>query len=219
MENLSIPKLLSGELIKKNKMTDKQRAVLDAAISLFAEKGYVATSTSEIAKKAGVSEGLIFKHFGNKEKLLHSIVLPILMNDLMPTQVELLQEEVLDIEHPTFEQFLEALIRNRFRLIKENIEILKIMMTELMYRTEFKEAFHVLLQTKLKPVIEENQMLKKMKSEKIIVDWDNVEIIKIIATHILGYAFQRFILFPGVERDDEMELMKVKEVLLKLLLL
>lgn len=219
MENLSIFELLGGEIIEKDQMTEKQRAVFEAAVSLFAEKGYVATSTSEIAKKAGVSEGLIFKHFGNKEKLLKSIALPVFIKDLMPSQVELLQEEVFDIEHPTFEQFLEALIRNRFRLIKDNIEILKIILAELIYRDDFKRAFQILLQTKLAPIIEDNHILKKMKEDKIIVDWDNLEIIKMVATHILGYAFQRFILFPEVERDDEVELMRVKDTLLKLLLL
>ena len=50
-------------------MTQKKENILKAALRLFAEQGYYATSTSKIAKEAGVSEGLIFRHFGNKEKL------------------------------------------------------------------------------------------------------------------------------------------------------
>lgn len=56
-------------------MTEKQENILKAAIHLFSEKGYTATSTSAIAKCAGVSEGLIFKHFMNKEGLLNAILL------------------------------------------------------------------------------------------------------------------------------------------------
>lgn len=41
---------------------------------MFAEHGYNATSTSQVAKGAGVSEGLIFRHFGNKEGLLQAII-------------------------------------------------------------------------------------------------------------------------------------------------
>ncbi|MEO1052762.1 MAG: TetR/AcrR family transcriptional regulator [Bacteroidota bacterium] len=55
-------------------MTDKQEKILLAALELFANEGYTSTSTSKIARKAGVSEGLIFRHFGNKEGLLSAII-------------------------------------------------------------------------------------------------------------------------------------------------
>ncbi len=47
---------------------------MNAALELFAEEGFKSTSTSKVAKRAGVSEGLIFRHFENKEGLLDAIV-------------------------------------------------------------------------------------------------------------------------------------------------
>ena len=55
-------------------MTEKQEKIVQAALQLFAKEGYNATSTSKVAKAAGVSEGLIFRHFGNKEGLLQAIL-------------------------------------------------------------------------------------------------------------------------------------------------
>ncbi len=55
-------------------MTDKKGKILDAALELFAKEGFKSTSTSKVAKLAGVSEGLIFRHFANKEGLLQAIV-------------------------------------------------------------------------------------------------------------------------------------------------
>ncbi len=55
-------------------MTDKKEKILQAALELFAEEGFKPTSTSKIAKKAGVSEGLIFRHFRNKDGLLEAII-------------------------------------------------------------------------------------------------------------------------------------------------
>lgn len=52
----------------------KKEAILDTALHLFADKGYEATPTSLIAKAAGVSEGLIFKHYISKENLLETVV-------------------------------------------------------------------------------------------------------------------------------------------------
>lgn len=55
-------------------MTEKQQKIIQAALKLFAMEGYASTSTSRVAKTAGVSEGLIFRHFGNKEGLLKAIL-------------------------------------------------------------------------------------------------------------------------------------------------
>lgn len=56
-------------------MTDKQLKILQAALELFAQNGYSSTSTGKIATKAGVSEGLIFRHFKNKEGLLDAVLM------------------------------------------------------------------------------------------------------------------------------------------------
>jgi len=55
-------------------MTEKQENILLTALELFATQGYHAVSTSKIAKQAGVSEALIFRHFENKEGLLQAIM-------------------------------------------------------------------------------------------------------------------------------------------------
>lgn len=55
-------------------MTEKQEKILQSALELFAKEGFHATSTSKVAKHAGVSEGLIFRHFCNKDGLLKAIL-------------------------------------------------------------------------------------------------------------------------------------------------
>ncbi|MEE4257799.1 MAG: helix-turn-helix domain-containing protein [Bacteroidales bacterium] len=55
-------------------MTEKQEKILHAALELFAREGFKTTSTSKVAKHAGVSEGLIFRHFGSKDGLLEAIL-------------------------------------------------------------------------------------------------------------------------------------------------
>lgn len=55
-------------------MKTKKELILEAALVLFAQEGFHATSTAKIAKQAGVSEGLIFRHFGNKNGLLDAIL-------------------------------------------------------------------------------------------------------------------------------------------------
>lgn len=77
-------KMLEELFDQEGQMTEKQKKILQAAIEIFAEKGYAATSTSEIAKKAGVAEGTIFRHYSSKEKLLLAIVAPTLAKIIAP---------------------------------------------------------------------------------------------------------------------------------------
>jgi AcrR family transcriptional regulator len=55
-------------------MTKKKQDIINAALELFAEEGFKSTSTNRVALKAGVSEGLIFRHFKNKNGLLEAII-------------------------------------------------------------------------------------------------------------------------------------------------
>ena len=55
-------------------MGDRRTKIAEAALWLFVERGYHATSTRLIAKEAGVSEGLIFRHYTNKERLLEELL-------------------------------------------------------------------------------------------------------------------------------------------------
>ena len=48
---------------------NSEQKILSAARSLFAEKGFEATSTQEIAERAGVNKRLVFYYFVNKEEL------------------------------------------------------------------------------------------------------------------------------------------------------
>lgn len=48
---------------------ERKQAIVDAVRDVFAEKGFDGTTTRELAKAAGVSEALLYKHFPSKESL------------------------------------------------------------------------------------------------------------------------------------------------------
>src|SRR4051812_17193373 len=58
---------------KRNKEASKQ-ALLDAAIEVFAQRGYDAATTKAVAEKAGVSEGLIHRYYESKVGLLLALI-------------------------------------------------------------------------------------------------------------------------------------------------
>ena len=68
-----------NELIKIEpgiRMTgDKRREqILETAVNLFSQRGFKGTTTKEIARAAGVSEAMVFRHFENKDALYEAIL-------------------------------------------------------------------------------------------------------------------------------------------------
>ena len=53
---------------------DKQEMIIDAALEVFRERGYANARMADIARRAGVSYGLVYHYFGSKEVLFDLIV-------------------------------------------------------------------------------------------------------------------------------------------------
>jgi AcrR family transcriptional regulator len=53
---------------------ERRLQILRVAVSLFSHKGFVGTTTKEIAQAAGVSEAMVFRHFANKQELYSAIL-------------------------------------------------------------------------------------------------------------------------------------------------
>src|SRR3954447_3057988 len=111
--------LIDELLNNETELTDKQKNIIEAATEIFAEKGYAATSTSEIAKKAGVAEGTIFRHYKTKKDLLLGIIAPFLAKSIAPFVIKDLYK-VLDKEYEHYEDFLREIIKNRMAFLKSN---------------------------------------------------------------------------------------------------
>lgn len=59
--------------IREAQAAIRREQVLSAALALFCEHGYAATSTRRIAEAAGVAEGLVFHYFPTKDALLWTL--------------------------------------------------------------------------------------------------------------------------------------------------
>ena len=59
---------------KPRALGDKYQRILDAAISVFAEKGFHSARVSDVANRASVADGTIYLYFHNKEELLMTAI-------------------------------------------------------------------------------------------------------------------------------------------------
>jgi TetR/AcrR family transcriptional regulator, fatty acid metabolism regulator protein len=58
---------------RTNAQEDKRRLLLDAAVRVFARKGYHAARVGDIAEEAGVAYGLLYHYFSSKEEVLRNV--------------------------------------------------------------------------------------------------------------------------------------------------
>lgn len=190
---------LAGTMKLSGKKTVKQERIIESTITLFAEKGYSNTSTAEISKMAGVAEGTIFKHYGTKENLLLSLLVPFL-RDFLPVMADELVEDLM-YEEISFEDFLRNLLKNRTEFFLENREIFQIFIKELIYKEDLKNE--------LLPYIIENgssrltKVIENFQKRGELIDKPSEFILKTLGTVISGFFISRFVLLNRQSISDE----------------
>lgn len=192
------------ETDKHYKVTDKQARILEAAIEMFAEKGYSNTTTSEIAKKAGVAEGTIFRHYKTKKELLLAIVTPTLTKVVAPIIEKTFVKDILEKDYDSYEDFLRALMINRYKFVKSRVSILKIFLQEVAFHSDInedvKELFTNRIYQQFTRIVAHFQSKGQLKA--LPVD----TIIRLTITSIFGFLITRFIILPEHNWDDFAEI-------------
>lgn len=190
--------------------TEKQARILRAAMEVFAEKGYAAASTSEIAQRAGVAEGTIFRHYKSKKDLLFSIVAPFVAHLIEPF-VLCDFVPVLEKEYANTEEFLRTLLDNRIAFAQKNLPVIRILLQEVPFHPDLREQFL----NRVAPRVLERfiRIVERYQDKGEIVAWPSLTVIRLAASTLFGYLITRFFLQPE-GWDDEKE----KEATIRFLL-
>lgn len=207
----SILDLYKKDILENKTMTAKCKRILETSIDLFAKNGYANTSTSEIAKIAGVAEGTIFKHFGTKKNLLLSSIMPFIFNYVLPEIILDFEDiEISDI-YPDFKSFIHELVYERFSFMSENYKVAHILLAEVLYREELR----VQIVDSLKSNIMDNfdKILDYFKSQKMIKNVPNGLIVRTVLSNIGGYVILKYILDPDGNYNDDKELKYIEELI------
>lgn len=75
-------------MTRKEQKEARRIQIIQATLDLFVERGYYGTKTSQISRRAGMSEGLLFHYFPTKEILLEELVNIGLEGMRMPMQIK-----------------------------------------------------------------------------------------------------------------------------------
>ena len=121
-------------LALKEKKPEKYKAILDAAVRVFARKGFYHARVSEIAREAGVADGTIYLYFQNKDDILISM-----FEDGMRTVIDRVRSEIENETDPL--RKIKCFARAHLSLIEDNKDMAEIIQVELRQSNKFMKEY------------------------------------------------------------------------------
>ncbi|HEY5999693.1 MAG TPA: TetR/AcrR family transcriptional regulator [bacterium] len=129
---------------RPRRMTGEQRReqLLTVASRLFAERGFARTTTRQIARAAGVSEGAMYRHFRGKEDLLLTFVRRAVVRSA--------DDLLAGLGDVPPDDWVRAFLRDRLELAGRNRTLLKVVIGEALFDQRFAREY---FRTVVEPVL------------------------------------------------------------------
>jgi TetR/AcrR family transcriptional regulator, fatty acid metabolism regulator protein len=112
----------------------KKSAIIDAAVQVFAQKGFYNAKVSDVADAAGVAAGTIYLYFKNKDDLLIS-----LFEEKMEAILQRFRTRLQDIDDPV--EKLHTMVDVYFDLIEEDKQLATVFQVELRQSATFLKDY------------------------------------------------------------------------------
>ncbi len=104
---------------RQERSIEKKNRIIDAGYQLFSEVGYYGTNTAEIAKRAGVSTGIVYGYFQDKRDIL-ICVLEIYINKVFDPFFKMFDKITLPVD---FNSLITKIIDQAIKTHKNNRKI------------------------------------------------------------------------------------------------
>jgi AcrR family transcriptional regulator len=113
---------------------DRREQIIDAAMRVFSQKGFTRATNKDIAREAGITPGLIYHYFENKEALLRAIIearSPLGLISSLSPQTLMLPPEV----------FLRFIILQILGIVEEEkfVQLLRMFLPEIIHNPDMSQ--------------------------------------------------------------------------------
>ncbi len=140
---------MKAETTKRLSRDDRREQIIQAALLVFVEKGFAATTTAEIAKAADISEVTLFRNFSSKREIFYTGIEPILFKAL--------QDDSPQVKKHLEPYQIEKIIFDRIRFLEDNRGIVKLILNENMLNQEEDNTIHKMV-INLKKLLDKNKI-------------------------------------------------------------
>ena len=180
-----------------------QQRILDSAVTAFTEQGFAGTSTREIAQRAGVAEGTIFRYFPTKNDLLVGAAGP-LMTQAMSAGA---RERIIALfgnDYPSADMFIRAVAADRLAFARENPTLIRLVVQEMPFHPALRARFQSTVLAVIYPPLLD--ALRRMQERGLMAEAPLAQLARIVISLVIGFVLPRVFLPDATVWDDEAEL-------------
>lgn len=146
-----------------NSFTDRQEQIINAAIELIAENGIQQLTIKNLAKKIGLAEGALYRHFDSKVNILLGILTLFKANRNITIQ-QLLSDSLNSVEK------LQLLFQQRFEQFTKNPAIAAVIFSEEIFQNDRRlseQVFTIMQESQdvVQKVIEKGQNTGQLRND------------------------------------------------------
>lgn len=113
----------------------RRTQILDAATTVFAEKGFHRATIKDIARVAGIADGTIYTYFASKTEVLLAILNRL--NETTEREQQFAQGSAQDLR-----SFFLAYVRQRMSLLWPNAEVFRAVLPEMLVNSELRDLYY-----------------------------------------------------------------------------
>ncbi|WFD10556.1 TetR/AcrR family transcriptional regulator [Tepidibacter hydrothermalis] len=192
------------------KGTDTKEKIFNAALKVFAKKGFSAATTAEIAEEAGVAQGTIFRYYKTKKDILRGVMIEYVDKFDEFADFDSIQKIIEDNAEKPLDEILKLIVLNRYKAFKKNFHISKVIHYEMQFHDDIMDMH-------LKKCKEKEGLVMKHILQHIDIDEDKYKklgqkSLSIIFTSMMfGMFFQRL---NGVRGNDEIPIEKEIDIII-----
>jgi AcrR family transcriptional regulator len=192
--------------------TEKERAIVAAAMDLIAKRGVDGATTAEIARRAGVTEKTLFRYFPSKKDLVRRVLLPpVLTGGLTRHWDEL--NELMRTPSADFKAWYTLFTTRRLTSAARNPQFGATFLLELANNVELRDGVETVWRERVWGPMRDS--LRTMQGEgKVRADLDINTLARVIHCINLGYFLIRHALKPDPAWDDDYEIGQMAELLM-----
>jgi len=152
----------------------RRTQILDAAITVFSEKGFHRATIKEIARVAGIADGTIYTYFASKDEVLLAVL------DRLNETTERRQQFVMGDEQD-LKAFFRAYLQQRMALLWPTAEVFRAVLPELLVNGALRRQYY---EQVLAPTIAVGEQFFQAQNEQLQI---NIPLtVRAIAGTLLG---------------------------------
>ena len=201
-EEQTLNEVYADTLKKMENLTEKQKRVLQASLELFASQGFEATTSQQIAKRAGVSVGSVYHTFPTKQAILVAVLAPI-FEGTMDTVANQFNDNTFGKGFESVEELVKVTIADRFYFADKNINVIRLMLGQMLVNSVFVEDLKKFFEQQAKqlvlPTIVRHQAEQKIKNLPI------EKILQILFYPLATYIGKRVLGINNMSLEEEIE--------------